>query len=113
MELQLRSSRIHSPSCAVDSPFKLGGVPSDDEYKDSSVFQNECCQPVQVITEPETSDYCQPVQVITERKKARICQGSDSQDDYEVPVTLAEAQAKQKARLLRFFPIYRICSAIL
>ena len=108
MEMNLRSSRIHSPSYAVVSPLGEQEESPFDEYQDSSVFQN--------LSKP-TSEYCQPVQVVTEPKTARVCQSPDSQDDshYEVPVTLAQAQAREKARLstVKIFFCFIVCSALL
>ena len=92
MEMDLRSSRIHSPSYAVVSPYSEKEDSPSDEYQDSSVFQN--------LSKPGL-EYCEPVRAITEPQAVRVCQSLDSQDDshYEVPVTLAQAQANQKARL--------------
>ncbi|XP_065839053.1 ephrin type-A receptor 2-like isoform X1 [Oscarella lobularis] len=89
MEMDLRSSRIHSPSYAVVSPFSEKEDSPSDEYQDSSVFQS--------LSKPGL-EYLEPVQAITEPQAVRICQSPDSQDDshYEVPVTLAQAQANQK-----------------
>ncbi|XP_065839317.1 uncharacterized protein [Oscarella lobularis] len=89
MEMDLRSSRIHSPSYAVVLPFSEEEDSPSFEYQDSSVLQN--------LSKP-TSEYYQPVEVTTEPKTARVCQSPDSQDDghYEVPVTLAQAQAERK-----------------
>ena len=82
MEMDLRSSRIHSPSYAVVLPFEN----EDYEYRDSSVFQRSSGLP---------AEYCQPALTETTSTAAQIFQNPLFQDDgnYEVPVNLAQSQA--------------------
>ncbi|XP_065839338.1 uncharacterized protein [Oscarella lobularis] len=82
MEMDLRSSRIHSPSYAVVSLFEN----EDYEYRDSSVFQRSSGLP---------AEYCQPALTETTSTAAQIFQNPLFEDDgnYEVPVNLAQSQA--------------------